>query len=114
MATDKSGTSRIAHDTTITGTVRSNGALLVEGSISGPVEAKDMVIAAGAVVRGDVVSDRITIAGRYRGSLHADVIDINASAEVCGQLRYETLGIQSGAKLAISVTAQAKDRLPSG
>jgi|GEM_PF-5225000 len=114
MATDKSGMSRIAHDTTITGTVRSSGTLLVEGAIRGPIDAKEMMIADGASVRGNVVSERITIAGRYYGTLQAAAILIDASADVSGSLRYETLGIQSGAKLAISVTAQAKDRLPSG
>ena len=106
--------SRIARDMTITGTVRCGGDLIVEGRIHGPIEAREVAIAVGGMVEGDVASDRITIAGGYFGMARAETVSIAASAEVRGQLYYETLGIQSGAKLAISVAAQAKDRLPSG
>lgn len=85
----------------------------VEGSIA--VEGHSVVVKAGADVVADIHAHAIVVAGQVLGALNADeAIELQASAQIEGELAAPILRIQDGAVFngkAETVKATAKPGL---
>ncbi|HUF47492.1 MAG TPA: polymer-forming cytoskeletal protein [Vicinamibacterales bacterium] len=84
----------------LTGELRASEDVTIEGRVEGDVvcEGAAVTLAAGAVVRGDVIARDITVFGRADGQLVAtDVVDIRAGAVMSGQVVSARVILQEGA-----------------
>lgn len=73
----------------ITGELRADGDLTIEGTVNGPVRCENaaVVIAATGRISGDVIARDITVHGHVEGQLVAtDVVDLRPGAVVTGQV----------------------------
>lgn len=73
--------------------------LKIDGLIDGDVAARSITVLEGARIEGDVGADSIIIHGVVRGVIRAAVIAVKKTACVEGELRYQTLTIDSGARV---------------
>jgi cytoskeletal protein CcmA (bactofilin family) len=73
--------------------------LQIEGNVVGRVECDHLVIAANATVEGDVVAKAVRVLGTLDGSLSAKTVTVAASGTLSGEIEYENLVIESGARL---------------
>jgi cytoskeletal protein CcmA (bactofilin family) len=95
------GLSIIASGTVITGDVRTEGTVKVEGGILGNVQAAQQVLLArGSRVRGDVQTREAVIGGLVEGSIHGgERVEIQATAVVQGDIVTQRIVIAEGGQV---------------
>lgn len=90
--------SLISADMVIKGEIRSEGEVQFDGEIDGDIHAKGIVIGDGASVRGEVVAEKVKIAGTVSGQIRATRVELTASARVDGDILHTALMIEAGAR----------------
>ena len=90
--------SRLSGELSVPGTVE------LPGRVDGRVQASEIVIEETGQVEGELHALRITIKGRFNGKVAGGVVELHASAQVSGEIAYETLRIDSGAKIQAEFT----------
>jgi len=84
---------------TITGELRSNGVLHVEGKVSGTLVAHSINISATGEVKGEVTCTTLNIKGHLKGSVVCDEVVVASSAHLQGTISYKFLSIGAGATI---------------
>ena len=89
----------IGAETIMSGELRSQGIVRIEGNFIGKIFTKsDVVIGEKAVVTGDVVCLNATIAGRLEGNIEAEKkVDIYATGALLGDMKVGSLMMEDGA-----------------
>jgi cytoskeletal protein CcmA (bactofilin family) len=90
--------STIAPAMTITGQIVCVDALQVHGRIQGEVHACKLVIAAGALVDGDVTAQDAVIEGEFKGTIRANTVKLSSSAVVNGDIHNRSMSIDQNAQ----------------
>ncbi len=98
-ATGRAGiASIIANGVKITGTIDANGAeLQVDGEIEGNVFGGSLTVGDTGMVKGDVVSESVTVHGRVEGSVRARKVMLARNAHVLGDIVHQSLSVEMGA-----------------
>jgi cytoskeletal protein CcmA (bactofilin family) len=98
---DPAGLTIIAAGTTIVGDVGSEGVVKVEGTVQGTVRAAtQLLVAPGALIRGDVFAPEIVAGGEIHGSVHGEErVEIQAGALVDGDIQTQRLHIAEGGRV---------------
>lgn len=86
-------------DISITGDVRAEAELHVDGRIEGDIACKTLVQGAQSEVVGAVVADSARLAGTVRGSITVSELVILKSARIEGDVHYDSLTIEQGAEV---------------
>lgn len=86
-------------DISITGDVRAEAELHVDGKIEGDIACATLVQGASSEISGAVVADTARLAGRVRGSITVGELVILRSAKIEGDVHYDTLTIEQGAEV---------------
>jgi cytoskeletal protein CcmA (bactofilin family) len=110
--TDQIPFSIIASDMTVIGDLETEGVVRVEGRVKGAVRVGSQVlVAAGAVIEGDLHTQEAIIAGQVSGAINArERVELHASALVAGDIHTPRISIIEGAK----VTGEVKMDLGRG
>ena len=90
--------SLISGDMAIEGTIRSEGEVQFDGELKGDIHAKGIVIGDGAAVVGEVVAEKVKLAGTIKGKIRATRVELTASAKVDGDVLHAALMIEAGAR----------------
>ena len=95
------GLSIIASGTVITGDVKTDGTVKVEGEVLGNVHAgQQVLLARGSRVKGDVQSREAVIGGIVEGAIHAtERVEIQATAIVQGNVTTQRIVIAEGGQV---------------
>jgi cytoskeletal protein CcmA (bactofilin family) len=106
---EPAGLTIIAVGTTVVGDLVSEGVVKVEGVIEGTVRAgTQLLVAPGAVIRGDVQGAEIIAGGEIHGAVTAEErVEIQAGALVFGDIRAQRLHIADGGKVNGQITMEA-------
>jgi cytoskeletal protein CcmA (bactofilin family) len=98
---EPAGLTIIAVGTTVVGDVASEGVVKVEGTVEGTVRAgTQLLVAPGAVIRGDVHAIEIVAGGEIHGGVNADErVEIQAGAVIAGDIRTGRLHIADGGRV---------------
>lgn len=111
---EPAGLTIIAIGTTVAGDVVSEGVVKVEGTVEGTVRAgHQLLIAPGAMIRGDVFATEVVAGGEIHGTIHAgERVEIQAGALVEGDIRSPRLQIADGGRVngQISMEPEGGDR----
>jgi cytoskeletal protein CcmA (bactofilin family) len=87
----------LAADMTFEGQVRGKGELQIDGSFSGDIEVRRLLVAHSARVEGAIRCETVEIRGRMKGDIRADVVKIYETAHVEGDVLHRQLSIDAGA-----------------
>lgn len=93
----RAAASIICADMKINGSVYSEGALQVDGSVEGDVTAQDITIGASGTITGEVIAEVITVKGTIRGSIRGRKVELETGAKVEGDIVHTSLTIQANA-----------------
>ena len=99
--TDQIPFSIIASDMTVIGDLETEGVVRVEGRVRGTVRAAAQVlVAAGAVIEGDLHTQEAVVAGQVSGAIIAhERIELQATAVVAGDIHTPRIAIVEGARV---------------
>src|SRR4051812_36990509 len=107
--TDQIPFSIIASDMTVIGDLETEGVVRVEGRVKGTVRVgAQVLVAAGAVIEGDLHTQEAIIAGTVSGAINAgDRVELQATAMVAGDIHTPRISIVEGAKVTGEVKMDA-------
>ncbi|MFL5403636.1 MAG: polymer-forming cytoskeletal protein [Gemmatimonadales bacterium] len=99
--TDQIPFSIIASDMTVIGDLETEGVVRVEGRVKGAVRVGSQVlVAAGAVIEGDLHTQEAIIAGQVSGAIRArERVELQATAMVAGDIHTPRISIVEGARV---------------
>ncbi len=100
--TDQIPFSIIASDMTVIGDLETEGVVRLEGRVKGTVRAAAQVlVAAGAVIEGDLHTQEAVVAGHVSGAIVArERVELQATAVVSGDIHTPRIAIVEGAKVS--------------
>jgi len=87
----------LSADLAITGSLKTQGEIQLDGSVEGDIRAKAVTIGEKAVVKGEIHAEQITVRGKVAGKLRARQIQLAATAHVEGDIVHSTLSMENGA-----------------
>ncbi|MFT4012929.1 MAG: polymer-forming cytoskeletal protein [Paracoccus sp. (in: a-proteobacteria)] len=109
----RSAPSVLAADLTVSGNIRSEGDIQVEGTIEGDIRAHLLTVGESATIRGEIVAEEVVVNGRVVGRVRGLKVRLTATARVEGDIIHKTIAIESGAHFEGSVQRQ-EDPLTNG
>lgn len=89
----------IAKSLNVTGELVSSGTIEIEGTVNGNIKSNSVVIREGGFVDGTIIADYLHIRGRFNGAIKAKNIAIAETAEIVGNIEYESISVEDGASL---------------
>ena len=89
----------LSSDVVLTGSIRSDGELIIEGKVLGDVVAARLIISETGAVEGTVRAESADIRGRVIGNIDAENVSLFESAFVEGDITHSRLQIAAGAHL---------------
>lgn len=95
------GLSIIGAGMRVVGDISADGVVKIEGSVNGTVRAaKQVLVARGGEVEGDIVSREAIIGGEVRGAIYAEErVELQATSVVHGDVHTKRLLIQEGGEI---------------
>ena len=92
----------IASDMTVIGDLETEGVVRVEGRVRGTVRVgAQVLVAAGAVIEGDLHTQEAVVAGQVSGAIIArERVELQATAVVQGDIHTPRIAIVDGAKVS--------------
>ncbi|HXF95675.1 MAG TPA: polymer-forming cytoskeletal protein [Gemmatimonadales bacterium] len=96
-----SGLSIIGSGMKVTGDLVAEGVIKIEGTVTGTVRAgRQVLVAKGGVVEGDVFTREAIIGGEVRGGIQAEErVEIQATSVVHGDIATRRLFVQEGGEI---------------
>jgi cytoskeletal protein CcmA (bactofilin family) len=82
------------------GEFRTRGALHVDGSAEGAIDAESVTIGSTGTVQGTVHCGRLHIKGKFTGDAVCDDLLVATEATVAGSLTFRSILVQRGAHIA--------------
>ena len=113
--TDQIPFSIIASDMTVVGDLETEGVVRIEGRVKGTVRVGSQVlVAAGAVIEGDLHTQEAVVAGQVSGAIMArERVELQASAIVAGDIHTPRIAIVEGARVTGEVKMDPSATLDS-
>ena len=96
----------LSADLTVTGNIRTQGDIQIEGNIEGDIRAHQLIVGETATIKGEVVADDVIVNGRVVGRVRGLKVRLSATARVEGDIVHKTIAIESGAHFEGSVQRQ--------
>lgn len=100
--TDQIPFSIIASDMTVIGDLETEGVVRIEGRVKGTVRIGGQVlVAAGAVIEGDLHTQEAVVAGQVSGAIMArERVELQATAVVSGDIHTPRIAVVEGARVS--------------
>jgi len=95
--TSNSAPSILGRDITITGDIKTDGEVQVDGRLDGNVIASVITIGESGSVNGTIKADRVHIRGKVQGKVTAISVELSETANVAADLTQDELSIANGA-----------------
>lgn len=106
--------------TTVTGEIKSEGTIRIEGNVAGRVESDDsIVVQETGRVKADLIAGQVIISGEVHGNVYAhDRLEITANGKVVGDITAPRVSIAEGVmfegKCQMKPPGQIKPPPPAG
>ena len=99
----QSSSSVIGVEMQINGNIKCSGNLVLKGKVKGNIECDHINISSEGELKGNIKSLHSTIGGNFTGDVFADTLAIESTASIKGNLYYNNLKAQPGAKLDVQL-----------
>jgi cytoskeletal protein CcmA (bactofilin family) len=94
-----SGRSHFTAGSKLTGDLRVPGLVELLGHVGGKVSADAIMIEESGSVDGELHASNVAIKGRFEGKIFGGIVNLHSTANVSGEIFYETLSVESGAQV---------------
>ena len=91
----------IASGMVVTGNIRCDGVLRIDGTLEGSIlGARQLVVTPGGRIRGDVTAEEIVVGGVIDGNVHASTrLELQGSAVVNGNIETRAFVVPEGGRV---------------
>lgn len=102
--------SLISTDLTISGNLRSDGDLQVDGVVDGDINARSLTVGEESRIKGELDCQSVTVRGQVDGTIRAGAVTLTRTARVKGDIIHDaSLSIEAGAHFEGQVRRSEKD-----
>ncbi len=105
-ARPRSAPSVLSADLIVTGNIRTQGDVQVEGEVEGDIRAHHLTVGESSTIRGEIVAEEVIVNGRVIGRVRGLKVRLSATARVEGDIIHKTIAIEAGAHFEGSVQRQ--------
>lgn len=91
--------SLIGGDVTICGNIAASVDLHIDGHVEGDISCASLVQGPDSRITGHIVAQSARLAGLVNGSITADELVVESSAQITGDIRYERITIEAGSRV---------------
>lgn len=88
----------VGPDVRIWGTIGTSKDVHVLGFVDGSVNGHEVYVSPTAMVTGDIIATHVVVQGQVLGNIFADLLVLEASADVRGEIYHRELDLREGAK----------------
>jgi len=107
---DSKSSLMIGEGVIITGTIKANSKVTIQGTVDGDIECNSITISKSGNVKGKIKTDTITVEGKAEGEINADdVLNIKSTGHVSGKVFYGEIQIEEGGKISGEINHRNKD-----
>ncbi|MEH3121829.1 MAG: polymer-forming cytoskeletal protein [Sphingomonas phyllosphaerae] len=106
--------SMIGADVVITGDISASADLHIDGCVRGDINCAGLVQGSASEMIGTIIAQSAQIAGTVRGSIIVDRLVIQRSAQIVGDVHYETLTVEQGARVEGTFAKGGAELLAAG
>ena len=100
----------IGEGVTITGTIKAENKVTVQGAIDGDVECNSVTINKSGNFKGNIKTNTMIVEGKAEGELNVnDVLNIKSEGKVNGKIFYGEIQIEEGGKLSGEINHRDKN-----
>lgn len=89
--------SLLSVDLEITGNVKTDGEMQIDGRVEGDVSCKKLLIGEDGSLEGEITADEVIVRGRVNGLIKAATVELACSSQVIGDVLHDILMIEAGA-----------------
>jgi cytoskeletal protein CcmA (bactofilin family) len=97
---------------TMKGDLESEGDIHVKGKVLGNIRCKLLIIDVDALVEGGVEAEEVIVRGNTKGTIQADRVKLEKTANVDSEICHRTFSAEEGARIKGSL--RSKDESPGG
>lgn len=102
--------SLISTDLTISGNLRSNGDLQIDGTVEGDINARSLTVGEESKIKGELDCQSVTVRGHVDGTIRAGAVTLTRTARVKGDIIHDaSLSIEAGAHFEGQVRRSEKE-----
>lgn len=83
----------------VTGNLKSDGEIQIDGTVEGDVACHRLTIGEQADISGEISAEEVVVRGGVNGRIRARTVQLEKSAKVTGDIWHDTLSIEAGAFL---------------
>jgi len=87
----------LGRDLIITGDIKTDGDVQIDGRLDGNVKASNVTIGEQGAVNGKITASTVHVRGKLTGKIDANVVDISETANVQADVIQDQLTIANGA-----------------
>ncbi len=87
----------ISPDLEIVGNLKCDGEIQIDGTITGDIEAHELIVGEQGKIDGSTVAQSVRILGTVNGRVQAKTVRLEKSARVTADIAHETLAIEADA-----------------
>tara|TARA_B100001079_G_scaffold14402_1_gene11696 strand:- start:158 stop:634 length:477 start_codon:yes stop_codon:yes gene_type:complete len=112
VKTEKNSSSSllIGEGVTITGTIKADNEVNIQGAIDGDIDCNSVTINKSGNVKGKVKAETMTIEGKVEGEININsILHIKSKGNVSGKIFYGEIEIDTGGKLSGEINHRDKD-----
>jgi len=100
----------IGEGVTITGIIKANNKVTIQGTIDGDIECNSVTINKSGNVKGKIKTDTMTVEGKAEGEMNVStVLNIKSEGHVNGKVFYGEIQIDEGGKISGEINHRNKD-----
>ena len=89
----------ISRDLKIIGNLISDGEIQIDGTVTGDIRTKNLMVGETAVIKGEITAQMVRVHGSIDGQIKAHAVQLAKTAYVVGDILHEDLAIETGAFL---------------
>lgn len=91
---------------TMKGDLESDGDILVKGKVLGNIRCKLLIIEVDALVEGGVEAEEVIVRGNAKGTVQADRVRLEKTANVDSEIHHRTFSAEEGARIKGSLRSK--------
>jgi len=109
-----SALSFLGADVVITGNIGGEGNLHIDGRVDGDIKCSAIIVGNGGQVNGNITATDAKIAGTVNGTVAANTLTIESTARIDGDLSYDNVSVETGARVEGRVKRLTRDEPAMG
>ena len=91
----------IGEGVTITGNIKSNNEVIIQGTVEGDIESNTILINKSGKIKGNIKTKKMIVEGKAEGEFNIDeILNIKSEGNINGKITYGGIQIDEGGKLS--------------